>query len=480
MQAGSNTAAAFNAGVNSIATQGVLVAAGLQEKFSWKSVAASAVSAAVSNQISTSLQGAPIRDGAGKLTTGADGQILRTNTAFANYNAGAARVTSDFISGITGAYIRHGITDSQINFRDAAAESVGNAIGNEIVGGLIRKEETSKAIAEKYGFADEPAPATGLRADPTNFGPRYSFDDSNYEHTNYNLIDADESAPRLPFNRGAPAAPNDFLAQNTDSGFAAGAEYGVNEGFDLPFVRPGGLVAANDIEPGDIRSLLAPRRSDTSPSRHEISARPSAEAERAAIETTRLNQSKFTSSVIPLFGGLGSLDRISGGNADSADAANLFAAQLFGAVGGGRATRISSVPRVRLPNSSTDIEFLTGAGPGFKFPPSIATNAAQPEVGLNRNQLQHGFKHAEDFGILGNANNKSIAEFSSAIQNHVNAPNTQAIQGTYRGQTVTHFVDPSSGLNVIRDSSGNFLSGWKLSPKQLEYVLSTGKLGGGK
>ena len=168
LQAGSNTAAAFNAGVNSIATQGVLVAAGLQEKFSWKSVAASAVSAAVSNQISTSLQGAPIRDGAGKLTTGADGQILRTNTAFANYNAGAARVTSDFISGITGAYIRHGITDSQINFRDAAAESVGNAIGNEIVGGLIRKEETSKALAFDYSLAEGEAKVPGLRSSNRN------------------------------------------------------------------------------------------------------------------------------------------------------------------------------------------------------------------------------------------------------------------------------------------------------------------------
>ena len=111
LQAGSNSAAAFNAGVNSIATQGVMVAAGLQDKFSWTSVAASAVSAAVSNQISTSVQGKPQLDGAGNLQTGADGQIDRANTAFANYSPGAARVTSDFISGITGAYIRHGITN---------------------------------------------------------------------------------------------------------------------------------------------------------------------------------------------------------------------------------------------------------------------------------------------------------------------------------------------------------------------------------
>ncbi len=145
-----------------------MVAAGLQEKFSWKSVAAAAVSAAVSNQISTSIQGAPIRDGAGRLETGADGQILRANTAFANYNAGAARVTSDFISGITGAYIRHGMTNSPINFKDAAAESLGNALANEIVGGLIRKEETSKALAMDYSLAEGEAQGPGLRSSNRN------------------------------------------------------------------------------------------------------------------------------------------------------------------------------------------------------------------------------------------------------------------------------------------------------------------------
>jgi len=53
------------------------------------------------------------------------------------------------------------------------------------------------------------------------------------------------------------------------------------------------------------------------------------------------------------------------------------------------------------------------------------------------------------------------------------------MQGTYRGEPVTHFVEPNTGLNVIRDASNNFLSGWKLNLKQLEHVLRSGKLGGG-
>ena len=110
---------------------------------------------------------------------------------------------------------------------------------------------------------------------------------------------------------------------------------------------------------------------------------------------------------------------------------------------------------------------------------SLVAKGATEGLGFTRSQLQHGFKHAKDFGVGGNANNKTLSEFSSALQSHVDAAGTRAIQGTYRGNSVTHHVDPSTGLNVIRDSSGNFLSGWKLSPQQLQHVLTTGKLGGG-
>lgn len=81
--------------------------------------------------------------------------------------------------------------------------------------------------------------------------------------------------------------------------------------------------------------------------------------------------------------------------------------------------------------------------------------------------------------MSGNANNKILSEFSPALQAHVNAPETLAIQGAYRGNPVTHYVDPNTGLNVIHDALGNFLSGWKLSAQQLKHVLETGKLGGG-
>jgi len=55
-----------------------------------------------------------------------------------------------------------------------------------------------------------------------------------------------------------------------------------------------------------------------------------------------------------------------------------------------------------------------------------------------------------------------------------------SIQGAYRGKDVMHSVDPGTGLNVMKDSSGSFLSGWKMSDQQLRHVLDNGSLGGGR
>ncbi len=100
-------------------------------------------------------------------------------------------------------------------------------------------------------------------------------------------------------------------------------------------------------------------------------------------------------------------------------------------------------------------------------------------INFSRPQLQHAFKHASDFGVAGNASTKTLDEFSATLQRHVESMSTKAIVGTYRGKPVTHFIDLETGLNVIRDKTGNFLSGWRLSQPQLEHVLKNGKLGGG-
>ncbi len=91
-------------------------------------------------------------------------------------------------------------------------------------------------------------------------------------------------------------------------------------------------------------------------------------------------------------------------------------------------------------------------------------------------QLQKKFKHAGDFGVVGNYTKANAGKFSSAINQHINASGTQVIQGTYRGQSVVHYLNPTTGLNVISSPSGQFISGWTLNPIQLQNVLKHGGL----
>ena len=94
-------------------------------------------------------------------------------------------------------------------------------------------------------------------------------------------------------------------------------------------------------------------------------------------------------------------------------------------------------------------------------------------------QLQKKFKHAADFGITGNYSLANADLFQQAIKLHVRNPNTKIIKGIYRGKTVTHFYNPSTGLNVVRDTKDYFVSGWKLNHPQILHLINTGKLGGG-
>ena len=105
-----------------------------------------------------------------------------------------------------------------------------------------------------------------------------------------------------------------------------------------------------------------------------------------------------------------------------------------------------------------------------------ATEAAKPKIKVSEKQLQKKFKHANDFGVKGNYSPANAAKFQAAIENHVADPSTKVINGTYHGQPVTHYVNPQTGLNVVKEASGQFQSGWELSPAQMKHVITTGKL----
>lgn len=89
-------------------------------------------------------------------------------------------------------------------------------------------------------------------------------------------------------------------------------------------------------------------------------------------------------------------------------------------------------------------------------------------------QLQAKFKHARDFGVVGNYSKANAAKFSSALNQHINASGTQVIQGVYRNASnpVTFYLNPQTGLNVIASPAGQFISGAALSTAQVQGILT--------
>ncbi|MCB1215192.1 MAG: hypothetical protein KDK66_06930 [Deltaproteobacteria bacterium] len=84
-------------------------------------------------------------------------------------------------------------------------------------------------------------------------------------------------------------------------------------------------------------------------------------------------------------------------------------------------------------------------------------------------------RHAKDFGLKGNWNKTMASEFEELLKNHVKG--LKPIQGTYRGtQEVFHYFNPKTNLNVMTNTSGKLIGGWKLGEEQAKYLLSTGAL----
>jgi len=121
---------------------------------------------------------------------------------------------------------------------------------------------------------------------------------------------------------------------------------------------------------------------------------------------------------------------------------------------------------------------LKGAlGFGAKEVVEGAAEGSSRILNTTTKQLQKKYlKHAADFGLSGNWNKTAASKFSSEINQHINSPGIKIIQGTYRNQPAIHYLNPNTGLNVISRPNGQFWSGWKLGPEQLQGVLKDGRL----
>jgi RHS repeat-associated protein len=98
-------------------------------------------------------------------------------------------------------------------------------------------------------------------------------------------------------------------------------------------------------------------------------------------------------------------------------------------------------------------------------------------VKFSTKQLQKKFKHAIDFDVPGNANKQGFEAFENAMRNHIDLPDTTPIVGKYRwDQDVYHYYNPQTNLNVMTGMDGNFISGWKLSERQVTDLLELGNV----
>jgi hypothetical protein len=109
-------------------------------------------------------------------------------------------------------------------------------------------------------------------------------------------------------------------------------------------------------------------------------------------------------------------------------------------------------------------------GPGVKLAP-------ETPLTTTRSQIEKKFdKHAADFGITAPRGRAGFDEFEQALRSQIQDPATLHIDGTYRGEPAIINYNPNTGLAVIQKPSGEFVSGWRLSPEQASNVLQRGSL----
>lgn len=114
------------------------------------------------------------------------------------------------------------------------------------------------------------------------------------------------------------------------------------------------------------------------------------------------------------------------------------------------------------------------AGEGAK-----SNSVAEALTSVTQKQLDKKFKHASDFGVVTTKKNpETLAQYESAIKTHMGSTSTTQ-QGTYgfvKDSKV--FFNSTTNNAVVLDASGNFVTGFKLSPgtQQFDNFIKNGVL----
>jgi hypothetical protein len=93
--------------------------------------------------------------------------------------------------------------------------------------------------------------------------------------------------------------------------------------------------------------------------------------------------------------------------------------------------------------------------------------------------LEAKFKHAGDFGVTEGRGAAGFDAYGKAIDSFVGDSATTRVLGTYRGDPAILNYNANTAQVVVQGVDGSFISGWQMSPAQLQNVIERGSLGGG-
>ena len=120
---------------------------------------------------------------------------------------------------------------------------------------------------------------------------------------------------------------------------------------------------------------------------------------------------------------------------------------------------------------------------GFKHFIEVDGALLKKEIKLpddyNSPKLRKKFdSHKVDFGMEDMNYNKANADiFKQKIIDHIKQDDIIVIAGTHRGtEKVIHYFDKKTKVNVMKDTNGNFISGWKLDLDQIKSLETKGNV----
>lgn len=106
------------------------------------------------------------------------------------------------------------------------------------------------------------------------------------------------------------------------------------------------------------------------------------------------------------------------------------------------------------------------------------SKAARVKFAPKQSSLQHALaRHGGDWGFTQNINKQVLQQYQETLEEFMGRPDTLVKDGMYKGQQVTHYYNKVSRLWIaVNRADGNIAASWKISPDQLNYLETVGKV----